>query len=136
MFSSSHFKRIESLTDASCSFSGYLYIIFDNERSVRALLAACTLDQSVGNTRNYYYKVCSNRMRRKDVQVIPWQLADSTFVRNGCISAFGTKTVFVGSLHGMLNAEGLARIMDDLFGGVVAANIDTGKSSAKQRSFK
>lgn len=106
---------------------GYLYIIFDNERSVRALLAACTLDQSVGNTRNYYYKVCSNRMRRKDVQVIPWQLADSTFVRNGCISAFGTKTVFVGSLHGMLNAEGLARIMDDLFGGVVAANIDTDK---------
>ncbi|OQV11636.1 Cytoplasmic polyadenylation element-binding protein 1-B [Hypsibius exemplaris] len=105
---------------------GYLYIIFDNERSVRALLQACTQDLSQNN-RNYYFKVCSNRLRRKDVQVIPWQLADSTYVRNGCISAFGTKTVFVGSLHGMLNAEGLARIMDDLFGGVVAANVDTDK---------
>ena len=29
------------------------------------------------------------------------------------------KTVFVGALHGMLSAEGLASIMNDLFGGVV-----------------
>ena len=27
------------------------------------------------------------------------------------------KTVFVGALHGMLNAEGLATIFGDLFGG-------------------
>lgn len=31
------------------------------------------------------------------------------------------KTVFVGALHGMLNAEGLAKIMNDLFDGVVYA---------------
>ena len=120
----------------TCSFVvvGYLYIIFDNERSVRALLQSCTQDLSQNN-RNYYFKVCSSRLRRKDVQVIPWQLADSTYVRNGCISAFGTKTVFVGSLHGMLNAEGLARIMDDLFGGVVAANVDTGKKKIVNSFF-
>jgi cytoplasmic polyadenylation element-binding protein len=36
-------------------------------------------------------------------------------------------TVFVGALHGMLNAEGLAHIFNDLFGGVVYAGIDTDK---------
>lgn len=113
--------------DRNCRNSkGYLYIVFDEERSVRELLKHCTLDLSNGG-RNYYYKVCSNRLRRKDVQVIPWQLADSTYVRSNCMSENGTKTVFVGSLHGMLNAEGLARVMDDLFQNVVAANIDTDK---------
>ena len=68
-------------------------------------------------------------MRVKEVQVIPWQLADASYVRNGCMTTFGTKTVFVGSLHGMLTAEGLAKVLDDLFGGVVAATIDTGKKS-------
>uniref|UniRef100_A0A3B5KKD5 Cytoplasmic polyadenylation element-binding protein ZZ domain-containing protein n=1 Tax=Xiphophorus couchianus TaxID=32473 RepID=A0A3B5KKD5_9TELE len=38
-----------------------------------------------------------------------------------------SKTVFVGALHGMLNAEALASIMNDLFGGVMYAGIDTDK---------
>ncbi len=32
------------------------------------------------------------------------------------------KTVFVGALHGMLNAEGLCNIFNDLFGGVIYAS--------------
>lgn len=32
-----------------------------------------------------------------------------------------TKTVFVGALHGKLTADGLAKIMNDLFDGVVYA---------------
>lgn len=104
-------------------------MIFDNERSVHGLLRNCTFDDGI-NGRSYYYKVTSNRLRRKDVQVIPWQLADSAYVRNNCTSSGGTQTVFVGSLHGMLNAEGLARVMDDLFGSVVAVNIDTGRRVA------
>jgi hypothetical protein len=35
------------------------------------------------------------------------------------------KTVFVGALHGMLTAEALFTIMNDLFGGVVYAGIDS-----------
>jgi len=35
--------------------------------------------------------------------------------------------VFVGGLHGLINADALAHIMDDLFGGVVYAGIDTDK---------
>lgn len=38
------------------------------------------------------------------------------------------KTVFVGALHGMMTAEALAHIMNDLFGNVVYAGIDTDKN--------
>ena len=38
-----------------------------------------------------------------------------------------SKTVFVGALHGMLSAECLAHIFQDLFKGVVYAGIDTDK---------
>lgn len=61
------------------------------------------------------------------VQVIPWVLADSNFVRSPSQRLDPSKTVFVGALHGMLNAEALAAIMYDLFGGVVYAGIDTDK---------
>ena len=55
-------------------------------------------------------------MRSKEVQVIPWVLADSNYVRCPSQRLDPQKTVFVGALHGMLNAEGLAHIFNDLFG--------------------
>ena len=60
-------------------------------------------------------------MRSKEVQIIPWVLADSNYVRCPSQRLDPQKTVFVGALHGMLNAEGLAHIFNDLFGGVVYA---------------
>lgn len=61
------------------------------------------------------------------VQVIPWVISDSNFVRCPAQRLDPSKTVFVGALHGMLNAEALASIMNDLFGGVMYAGIDTDK---------
>jgi cytoplasmic polyadenylation element-binding protein len=52
--------------------------------------------------------------------VIPWALGDSNFAR-ASQKLDPQKTVFVGALHGMINAEALANIMNDLFGGVVYA---------------
>ena len=66
-------------------------------------------------------------MRNKEVQVIPWVVADSTYVRNSSTRLDSGKTVFVGALHGMLSAEALANIFQDLFSGVVYAGIDTDK---------
>jgi cytoplasmic polyadenylation element-binding protein len=66
-------------------------------------------------------------MRNKEVQVIPWIIADSSYVRCQSQRLDPQKTVFVGALHGMLNAEGLCNIFNDLFGGVVYAGIDTDK---------
>ena len=91
-----------------CEFSGYVYVIFDNERAVKFLLGSCVYDFNHGN-HSFYYKVTSSRMRQKEVQVIPWQLANSNFVRNGCNLQMASNTVFVGSLHGMMTAEVRAR---------------------------
>ena len=59
--------------------------------------------------------------------MIPWVLSDSNYVRQPSHRLEPQKTVFVGALHGMLNAEGLAHIMHDLFDNVVYAGIDTDK---------
>ncbi|XP_015728227.1 cytoplasmic polyadenylation element-binding protein 1 isoform X6 [Coturnix japonica] len=107
---------------------GYVYLVFESEKSVRALLQACSQDLlSPDGLSEYYFKMSSRRMRCKEVQVIPWVLADSNFVRSPSQRLDPSKTVFVGALHGMLNAEALAAVMCDLFGGVIYAGIDTDK---------
>ncbi|XP_037951455.1 cytoplasmic polyadenylation element-binding protein [Teleopsis dalmanni] len=107
---------------------GFVYIIFESEKQVKALLAACVFqsDDSL-NTVTYYFKISSRRIKSKDVEVIPWIIADSNFVKNTSQKLDPTKTVFVGALHGKLTAEGLAKIMDELFDGVLYAGIDTDK---------
>ncbi|XP_077993031.1 cytoplasmic polyadenylation element-binding protein 1-like isoform X2 [Glandiceps talaboti] len=104
---------------------GYVYVLFENEKWVKALLQSCTHDFSNGG--DYYFKLSSRRMRSKEVQVIPWIISDSNSVRSPSQRLEPTKTVFVGALHGMLTADGLAHIMNDLFGGVAYAGIDTDK---------
>uniref|UniRef100_A0A674BSL9 Cytoplasmic polyadenylation element binding protein 1a n=1 Tax=Salmo trutta TaxID=8032 RepID=A0A674BSL9_SALTR len=111
-----------------CPPKGYVYLVFERERSVHGLLQACTQDLlHKDDYREYYYKMSSRRMRCKDVQVIPWVLVDSNFVRCPSQRLVPSKTVFVGALHGMLNAEALAFIMNNLFGGVMYSGIDTDK---------
>jgi cytoplasmic polyadenylation element-binding protein len=105
--------------------AGYLYIIFESDKQVKLLLNSCTHDFSKGG--KWYFSISSNRFRNKDVQVIPWNIADSTYVKNPSLRLDVSKTVFVGALHGMLTAEGLATILDDLFEGVVYVGIDTDK---------
>ncbi|XP_067009160.1 cytoplasmic polyadenylation element-binding protein 1 [Anabrus simplex] len=104
---------------------GYVYIIFESEKQVKALLQSCT--QDFRNNGNWYYKISSRKMKSKEVQVIPWLLSDSNYAKSTTQNLDPQKTVFVGALHGMLNAEGLAKIMNDLFDGVVYAGIDTDK---------
>lgn len=117
---------------------GHVYIIFESELNVMALLQACTNDFT--NRGNWYYKISSRRMKSKEVcvdlesafgfnvvffcvkvQVIPWILNDSNYTESTSQKLDPSKTVFVGGLHGMLSAKGLATVMNDLFGGVVYA---------------
>jgi len=104
---------------------GYLYLVFQEEGDVTDLLAKCSQDY---NTRDsYYYKISSRRMRAKEVQIIPWVLTDSNYVRCPSPRLDPQKTVFVGALHGMMTAQGLALVFNDLFGGVVYSGLDTDK---------
>lgn len=57
------------------------------------------------------------------VQVIPWILENSNYVKSSSQRLDAHKTVFVGALHGMLTAAGLAKVMDDLFHGVIYAGV-------------
>ena len=59
-------------------------------------------------------------------QVIPWQLADASYTHPGAVQTMSKYKIFVANLHGMITAEGLGRIVNDLFGGVIAATLDTG----------
>ena len=51
----------------------------------------------------------------------------TSFIKHPNQKLDAQKSVFVGALHGMLNAEILAQIFNDLLGGVVYAGIDTDK---------
>ncbi|XP_065076999.1 putative uncharacterized protein DDB_G0288537 [Ochlerotatus camptorhynchus] len=151
---------------------GYVYIIFESDKQVKALLQTCTytdaksyngssrgtsssssgiLTYSSGGEEQQQqlsgqqqqlvhqnkplpppgarinFKISSKRIKSKDVEVIPWNIADSNFVKSTSQKLDPTKTVFVGALHGQLTAEGLAKIMNDLFDGVVYVGIDTDK---------
>lgn len=102
---------------------GYVYVIFEHDRNVKSLLKDCTTD-SQGK---YYIQFPQPKGRKKDVQVIPWVIADSNYIRTPSQRLDNTKTVFVGALHGMLTAEGLATVMNDLFSNVSYVGIDTDK---------
>uniref|UniRef100_A0A182W0C8 RRM domain-containing protein n=1 Tax=Anopheles minimus TaxID=112268 RepID=A0A182W0C8_9DIPT len=118
---------------------GYVYIIFESDKQVKALLQACTYTSTTHNGSIHgnhgginagakiNFKISSKRIKSKDVEVIPWNIADSNFVKSSSQKLDPTKTVFVGALHGQLTAEGLAMIMNDLFDGVVYVGIDTDK---------
>ncbi|XP_055912791.1 cytoplasmic polyadenylation element-binding protein 1-like [Eupeodes corollae] len=107
---------------------GYAYIIFEAETKVRELLAACTTSKFCSETAgNYYFHISSGRIRAKQVEIIPWTISDSNFVTSTHQKLNPSKTVFVGALHGKLTAEGLAKVMNDMFDGVVYAGIDTDK---------
>ncbi|XP_049639215.1 cytoplasmic polyadenylation element-binding protein 1 [Suncus etruscus] len=111
-----------------CPPKGYVYLVFELEKSIHALLQACSHDPlSPDSLSEYYFKMSTRRTRCKEVQVIPWAVANSSFVRSPSMRLDLSRTVFVGALHGMLNAEALVAIFNDLFGCVVYASIDTDK---------
>lgn len=108
---------------------GHLYLSFDSQFQVKRLLAACTSEVNEAGEEKWYFKFSSANYKNKLLQVIPWTLRESyyTAVDNINFQLDTTKTVFVGAVHGTLNAEGLAKILNDLFGGVVSVNLDIDK---------
>ncbi|XP_032869711.1 cytoplasmic polyadenylation element-binding protein 3-like [Amblyraja radiata] len=67
----------------------------------------------------------SNWLPHQQVQIRPWSLSDSDFVLDGSQPLDPRKTVFVGGVPRPLKAVELAMIMDQLYGGVCYAGIDT-----------
>lgn len=107
---------------------GFSYVIYESEYSVRGLVSNCIEDYQNGRDRvEYYFKISTRRVRNKEVQIIPWILADNNFALCTPKELDPKKTVFVGNLHGTMTARDLAHIMNELFGCVVYAGIDIDK---------
>ncbi|KAL7671071.1 hypothetical protein ACOME3_005985 [Neoechinorhynchus agilis] len=102
---------------------GYAFVIFCNESSVQALL-----DSSIHKNDSFYTAVSSSHVQSKLVQVKPWILADSDHVKtieDGDQPIDPRKTIFVGGVPRPMRASELATIMNEMFGGVCYAGIDT-----------
>ena len=91
---------------------GYVYIIFETEKQVKLLLQACSIQDTFisndhsstgsipsscssmsSNNGNYYYKISSKRIKAKEVEVIPWIIGDSNYVKSTSPKLDPTKTV-------------------------------------------
>jgi cytoplasmic polyadenylation element-binding protein len=64
-------------------------------------------------------------LKKLKVQIRPWSLGDSEFVIDGKFMVDQRRAVFVGGVPRPLKACELALAMNDLFGGVCSASIDT-----------
>lgn len=122
-------NNLDSINSSKHRLSpGFAYVIYDSEYSVRSLVGNCIEDYQNGRDRvEYYFKISTRRVRNKEVQIIPWILADNNFALCTPKELDPKKTVFVGNLHGTMTARDLAHIMNELFGCVVYAGIDIDK---------
>ena len=59
------------------------------------------------------------------VQIRPWSLSDSDYVKDDAYPLDSRKTIFVGGVPRPLKASELAEIMNSKFGNVCYAGIDT-----------
>lgn len=101
-------------------YSGYAFLLFQDEASVQALIDVCIAEDD-----KLYLCVSSPTIRDKPVQIRPWRLSDADFVLDASMPLDPRKTVFVGGVPRPLKAHELAMIMDRLYGGVCYAGIDT-----------
>ena len=108
--------------------AGYLYLIFDSDQSVVRLLKKCKLEILTGNGHKTFFDIQSKRSNKtKHVQVIPWNISDSLWQVHPVDKTFQARTVFLGALHGMMNAESIKTALEFIFGEVVYVALDTDK---------
>ncbi|KAF1743672.1 hypothetical protein MXB_3566 [Myxobolus squamalis] len=81
----------------------YVYVLFENERSVKNLLYNCIQESSEMNG-EYYFKIATSKTQIKNVQVIPWVISDSSHLTCFAERLDTSKTIFVGGLHGMMTS--------------------------------
>ena len=92
------FSSATVLTTASfpSPLKGYVYLVFESEKSVRALLQACSQDLlSPDGLSEYYFKMSSRRMRCKEVSR-PMRVA-LQMVAGGVDEILGDKGVHSGT---------------------------------------
>uniref|UniRef100_F1L1K2 Cytoplasmic polyadenylation element-binding protein 3 n=1 Tax=Ascaris suum TaxID=6253 RepID=F1L1K2_ASCSU len=127
-------KEVRSISRSSdkpghrMKVAGYVYLIFESETCVKKLLADCV--QEVNSIGEWFFNLHVRRNQTteiRQVQIIPWLIADADYMRERNVPIDSKNTVFVGALHGMLTAQMLSSIMAEVYGDVVLVSIDTDK---------
>jgi len=105
---------------------GYLYLIFENEESVKSLIDQIkdSGTESNGGSITFNFRIKCNR--NKHVQIVPWITSDN-YWEEKCFNIDDSTfpTIFVGGLHGKLYAQALFAIFNSLFKNVISVKIDT-----------
>ncbi|CAI4227559.1 unnamed protein product [Auanema sp. JU1783] len=101
------------------SMTGYVFLVFEEEYSVRKLVDQCHRDND-----RYYLFVSSPTMRQKPVQVRPWKLADMEYMLDPSMPLDPRRTVFIGGVPRPTRAKELAECLNNLYGSVCYVGID------------
>ncbi|CAJ0606534.1 unnamed protein product [Cylicocyclus nassatus] len=112
-------SRDEDTGRGSRSMTGYVFLVFEEERSVQYLVSECHKEDD-----RYYLFVSSPTMRDKPVQVRPWRLADMDFISNPRTLMDPRRTVFIGGVPRPTRAGELAECLERLYGPVCYVGID------------
>uniref|UniRef100_A0A1I7UHK8 Cytoplasmic polyadenylation element-binding protein 1 n=1 Tax=Caenorhabditis tropicalis TaxID=1561998 RepID=A0A1I7UHK8_9PELO len=101
------------------SVSGYVFLVFTNERSVQELVNACEFFDD-----KYYLQLSSPTMNDKAVQVRPWRLSDIDYFCDESASVDHRRTVFIGGVPRPTRACDLAHSLEEYYGTVSYVGID------------
>lgn len=109
----------ESRSHSQNRMPGYVFLVYESERSVRRLLASCYKENN-----QYFMLLSSPTMKNKPVQVRPWRIADINFMINPAVAIDPRRTVFIGGVPRPTKARQLAESLYGLYGTVSYAEID------------
>nr|CAH8875756.1 unnamed protein product [Trichobilharzia regenti] len=101
---------------------GYCYLVYENEACVLELLRNSFRTRRIDSD---FYRIPLYNFPFRYAKVVPWSIEDTNYCGPTGSSANMQYAIYVGQLHGLMTAKGLANIMDDLFGNVVSATLHT-----------
>lgn len=113
-------SEFRNTSNSAKSRSGYVFIVYEKEQSVHALRDACIVEDD-----QYFMEVLNVLQQPKLVQVRPWMLAEADYVVQPFIHINLRSAIFIGGVPRPIRAVELAHMIDELYGNVVMAGIDT-----------
>uniref|UniRef100_A0AA85JD10 RRM domain-containing protein n=1 Tax=Trichobilharzia regenti TaxID=157069 RepID=A0AA85JD10_TRIRE len=100
----------------------YCYLVYEDEACVLELLRNSFRTRRIDSD---FYRIPLYNFPFRYAKVVPWSIEDTNYCGPTGSSANMQYAIYVGQLHGLMTAKGLANIMDDLFGNVVSATLHT-----------
>ncbi|CAD5222769.1 unnamed protein product [Bursaphelenchus okinawaensis] len=113
-------SEFRNIGNRNKSRPGYVFIVYEKEQSVHALRNACIVEDD-----QYFMQVMNTQQQPKLVQVRPWMLAEANYVVQPFMHVNLRSAIFIGGVPRPIRAVELAHMIDELYGNVVMAGIDT-----------